>query len=476
MKKLQLNSSKFPLFDGKKRFLVMTVGFLTSLLLTAGYSLAFPNLSGLDRVNAATSEKVFVGYFESWSETSASTPEQLQLANIAPYVNMVMVSFMKPDGIYNKGSYDLSTTGLNFTAGGRVVKDAIALLKQRNPRTKVLLSVGGATYTNFAQLNPTAIANVVADFGFDGVDIDYEPDNNAVCSSVGEKISCSSDAEFRRVVSQIRQVLPKPYLITVAAWSIGAYGEGQWANSQPQGQKTGLLLNLLRSPEAAAIDQLNVMSYDAGSTYNPQEALAAYQNYFSGKVVMGVEVPPEAWGGHVYTIPEVQSLGQAVVNKNAAGLMLWSLQKQPQGTPSDNNPTAEAIAKTSCQILSLGNCEQPLFSTGLPTPPPTPQSNLKTQTIITSDWDTGFCSKLSVTNQGTTSVENWRLKFQLKQAVIESTWNATFTPSSGNASEYIVTPDDWIKVIAVNQTREVGFCANKTGNDYKPQNVTAEQL
>ena len=474
--KIQISSPKMTSLNRKERSLLMTVGCLTSLLLTAGYSLPLPNLLGLNQAKAATNEKIFVGYFESWSEKSASTPEQLQLANIAPYVNMVMVSFMKPDGTYNKGSYDLSTTGLNFTANSRVVKDAIALLKQRNPGTKVLLSVGGASYTNFAQLNPTAIANVVADFGFDGVDIDYEPNNNAVCSPVSGKISCTSDDEFRHVVSQIRQVLPKPYLVTVAAWSLGAYGEGQWANSQPQGQKTGLLLNLLRSSEAAMIDQLNVMSYDAGTTYNPQEALAAYQNYFSGTVVMGVEVPPEAWGDHVYTISEVQSLGQAVVNNNAAGLMLWSLQKQPQGTPSDNNPTAETIAKTSCQILSLGNCEQPLFSTGSQTPPPTSQSNLKTQTIITSDWDTGFCSKLSVTNQGNTSVENWQLKFQLRQAAIESTWNGTFTRSSSNASEYTVTPDDWIRVIAPNQTREVGFCANKTGTDYKPQNVKAEQF
>ncbi|MGH8002059.1 MAG: glycosyl hydrolase family 18 protein [Brasilonema sp.] len=475
MKKFQINSSKRTSLNGKKRSLLMTVGCLTSLLLTAGYSLLFPNLLGLNQANAATNEKVFVGYFESWSEKSASTPEQLQLANIAPYVNMVMVSFMKPDGTYNKGSYDLSTTGLNFTADGKVVKDAIALLKQRNSGTKVLLSVGGASYTNFAQLNATAIANVVADFGFDGVDIDYES-NNAKCSSVGGKMSCTSDDEFRSVVSQIRQVLPKPYLVTVAAWSIGAYGEGQWANSQPQGQKTGLLLNLLRSSEAAMIDQLNVMSYDAGTTYNPQEALAAYQNYFSGKVVMGVEVPPEAWGGHVYTIPEVQSLGQAVVNKNAAGLMLWSLQKQPEGTPSDNNPTAETIAKTSCQILSLSNCEQSLFSTGSSTSPSTSQSNLKAQTTITSEWDTGYCLKLSVTNQGNTSVNNWRLKFQLDQAAIESTWNGTFTRSSSNASEYTVTPDDWIRVITPNQTREVGFCANKTGTNYKPQNVTTEQL
>ncbi len=305
------------------------------------------------------SSKIFVGYFQSWSEKWGSEPNQLQLANLPSYVNMVIVSFIKPDATYS-GNLNLANTGLQFSADGSVVKGAIALLKQRNPNTKVLVAVGGASYKNFANLNTGAIASVVKDFGFDGVDIDYEPDETAKCSSVNGKVSCTSDAEYRQIVNEIRQALPRPYLVTLAAWSIGAYGEGQWASSQPQGALIGLLLNLLQSPDADKIDQLNVMSYDASPAYNPQEALAAYQNYFKGKIVMGVEVPPEAWGGHVYTLPEVRNLCNAVRQTNAAGMMLWSLQKQPNGTPSDSNPSAQMIAKEICQQLSLGNCEQPL--------------------------------------------------------------------------------------------------------------------
>lgn len=304
-------------------------------------------------------EKIFVGYFQSWSEKWGSQPNQLQLANLPPYVNMAIVSFMKPDATYS-GNLSLAGTGLDFSADGSVVKGAIALLKSKNPGTKVLVAVGGATYHNFAGLNTKAIADVVRDFGFDGVDIDYEPSDTAQCSSSNGKVSCTSDAEYRRIVNEIRQALPRPYIVTVAAWSIGAYGEGQWANSKPQGALTGLLLNLLQSPDASKIDQLNVMSYDAGPDYNPQEALAAYQNYFKGKIVMGVEVPPEGWGGHVYSIQEVRNLINAVRQRNAAGMMLWSIQKQPNGTPTDSNPSPQMIAKEICQQLSLGNCELPL--------------------------------------------------------------------------------------------------------------------
>ena len=63
---------------------------------------------------------------------------------------------------------------MQFSSNADVVKGAIATLKQRNPATKVLIAVGGATYTNWAGMNTAAIKRFVDDFGLDGVDIDYE--------------------------------------------------------------------------------------------------------------------------------------------------------------------------------------------------------------------------------------------------------------------------------------------------------------
>ena len=75
--------------------------------------------------------KTFVAYFQSWSEKWSDDPQKLQLANIAPYVNMVIVSFMRPDATYD-GNNKLADTGLDFSADGAVVKDAIAYLKSKN--------------------------------------------------------------------------------------------------------------------------------------------------------------------------------------------------------------------------------------------------------------------------------------------------------------------------------------------------------
>jgi hypothetical protein len=57
-------------------------------------------------------------------------------------------------------------------------------------------------------LNAQAIANLVNDFGFDGVDIDYEP-ANPNCQRMGGTVRCSSDANFISVIDQLRNVLPQ---------------------------------------------------------------------------------------------------------------------------------------------------------------------------------------------------------------------------------------------------------------------------
>lgn len=336
---------------------------------------------GNSAITLSDHKKIFVGYFQSWSEPWMSDVKKLQLANVASYVNIVVISFMRPDATYEKGSYKLGKkddlTGLEFSVDGEVIKNAIALLKQKNPQTKVLLSVGGSGYRERnryeALLNDNqhiqAIVDVVEDFGFDGVDICFEPYDYAQCSADASGIiHCNTDELYSGVVKKVRERLQRPHLLTIAAWSVGAYGEGQWTKSQPSGLPlTGLLINLLRK-QADDIDLLNIMSYNASAKYDPQEALAAYRHYFpKGKIVMGIQVPPDDWPldeaqRYVYTIAKVGELAQVVLDKNADGIMLWSLQKSLDVKEDQNNPNPEMIAKEVCKIFSLGNCQQPLFS------------------------------------------------------------------------------------------------------------------
>ena len=295
-----------------------------------------------------TSTFKYVAYFQSWSDPWKGKAADSALANLPPYFTHVILSFMSPDATYS-GGLTWAGTGLQFSSDPSVIKGAIALLKQRNPGTKVLVAVGGATYTNFKNMNGAAIAKFVADFGLDGVDLDYEP-TNANCVVRSGAVSCATDAEFISSVNTLRTALPRPLILSTAPFSVGAYGEGSWAYSQPASQYTGVSVNMLKAV-GTKLDLLNIMSYDASNAYNPKEALDAYRYYFKGDIVLGVEVANEAWGGHVINIPEVESISDYVKAKGGNGMMLWSIQK-----PADQGPTATQISQTICSKLGLLKC------------------------------------------------------------------------------------------------------------------------
>ena len=42
-------------------------------------------------------------------------------------------------------------------------------------------------------------------------------------------------------------------------------------------------------------------------------------------------------------------------------MMIWSLQKKPNGPVTPANPDAALIAQEVCRTLSLGGCDAPLF-------------------------------------------------------------------------------------------------------------------
>ena len=304
----------------------------------------------------------YVGYYQSWSEGWTLDAESTQLANLPPYVTQVAVSFFKPDSTYS-GGLTWEGTGLGFSMPPEVIKTSISILKTRNPGTKVLLSVGGATYDNWAQLNADAAVAFVDEFGLDGIDIDFEP-RGADCQKnvTTGKISCATDSLYIDTVTKFRSALGSR-MLTAAVFSVGAYGEGIYSDAQPQGGYTGCSINMLTSV-GYMLDSLNIMAYDAGVLFNPKEAYSAYTSLFSGPIQLGMQVAREAWGDHVISNREVVDLSTFVRDNGGSGMMLWSLQKQ-----NEEGPSAQQISTTVCMIFSLPQCMDPLFPMA-PSPPP----------------------------------------------------------------------------------------------------------
>lgn len=95
-----------------------------------------------------------------------------------------------------------------------------------------------------------------------------------------------------------------------------------------------------------------------------------------------------------------------------------------------------------------------------------PSSNLVTTLVIDSDWSTGFCGTLTITNNGATNVSSWEVTMAHNDSTITSSWSGNFLLSSPN---YIITNLAWNNIIlASGNVTGIGFCSNKTGINYLP--------
>jgi hypothetical protein len=288
----------------------------------------------------------FAGYHETWIEPATTDPGATRLAQLPAGLDLVMLAFARPDLAY-AGDLDLRGTGLGFPFGGGVARDAVAALRRRLPQTRVLLSLGGATYPNWDALDVAAVARLVRDLGLDGADVDFEP-RDPDCRRASGRIRCASDTRFIAIVAALRQALPRPAMLAVAGWSVGAFGEGAWREARPASAHTGSALALLRSPAARDIDLVSIMAYDAGPGLDPAEAFRAYRAIFPGPLLLGVSVQDTPLPAS-QRLAQVEGLARRVA-RAGGGMMLYSLQMTSHHDRR-GAPFAAAMARAICRGL-----------------------------------------------------------------------------------------------------------------------------
>lgn len=321
----------------------------------AGLAAVLTCLGALAGPVRAEEGRPFVVYHESWLERPATGAIATTLAFMPAYADIVVLSFARPDMIY-PGNLDIGGTGLEYQFGGTVLREAIALLKRGNPGTRVLLGIGGDGYKEgWPAYDPAVAARLVADLGADGIDLDYEPPRpDCRPSAETGRIACASDASWRDLVRRTRAALPRPQMLSIPVWSVGAYGEGEFAAARPVSPYTGVMLDLLRSPEAASIDLLSIMSYEAGPQFDPLQAFRAYRNYWRGPLTIGINVVSSIQGDD-WSVPRIHRILSALATPEdpGAGAMLYAaLQRTSDGSANGRRKLQEI-----CRGLGLAGCE-----------------------------------------------------------------------------------------------------------------------
>ena len=170
-------------------------------------------------------------------------------------------------------------------------------------------------------------------------------------------MSCESDSALFETVTSARSALPRPYVLWLTATNTGAYGEGAWRAQPPTGSPSyGAFVPLLRDRSySAMLDVINIMAYDAGPTFRPLEAYAAYRSYFPGSILIGLTSPPEAWGGHEYSIAEAVGTIKAAMERGAEGAVVFAIGKPPPGHPSPATPAVEDMITAVIQTVRGGH-------------------------------------------------------------------------------------------------------------------------
>lgn len=97
-------------------------------------------------------------------------------------------------------------------------------------------------------------------------------------------------------------------------------------------------------------------------------------------------------------------------------------------------------------------------------------TGLSVSLIYQSDWQGGYCSTVSITNTGLSSISAWQVVINLGQSRLSQFWNGT---TSLAGARMTVTPRRDNAQVSVGATTSFGFCANAAGPGYHPALVSA---
>jgi hypothetical protein len=85
--------------------------------------------------------------------------------------------------------------------------------------------------------------------------------------------------------------------------------------------------------------------------------------------------------------------------------------------------------------------------------------------VYTSDWGSGFCADVKITNGLAQATTRWQVILDLKNTQVTQSWNAKASAGTGRAT---FGPVDYNGAIYPGQTTSFGFCANAPSSGARP--------
>ncbi|MBR1468640.1 MAG: glycoside hydrolase family 18 protein [Prevotella sp.] len=181
-------------------------------------------------------------------------------------------------------------------------------LKERNPKLKIILSIGGWTAGNFSEMAADErcrlsfardCKRVVDEYGFDGIDIDWE-----YPTSDEAGISCSPDDtdNFTLLMRDIRAAIGKQKLLTIATIADAKYIDFRACMKY--------------------LDFVNIMAYDVANP--PKHHTTLYRSALSGRITVEEAVQAHLKAG----VPRQKlTLGMPLYGRGASNKVLGNFVK-----------------------------------------------------------------------------------------------------------------------------------------------------
>jgi endoglucanase len=139
-------------------------------------------------------------------------------------------------------------------------------------------------------------------------------------------------------------------------------------------------------------------------------------------------------------------------------------------TSPGSGPTSASPSPTASRSASPSpTTSSPSPSPTAASPTPTPGSHCGVSYSIASSWSGGFTANVTVTNTGTTTLNNWTVGWTVPSGVtLVNAWSSTITTSG---TTWTITAPSWATSLAAGASTTFGFQANGSSAP-APANIT----